>query len=270
MAAPRAVPTRLRRFPEPDAVKVPAVLAVFWLVKLATTAFGEAFSDGLGAQVEIGAVVEVAMVASAAWLQFRSTRYRPAVYWYLAAAIATFGTGVADVTHQVGLTYTDTSAGWAVALAVVFTLWWRSEGTLSIHSITTRRRECFYWATVFATFALGTALGDWSADVLGLGYLPSAFVYCALIVVVFAAWKAFRLPTVPSFWAAYVLTRPAGASFADYFGRSKASSGAGLGSGWVALVLAVAVVAGVAYLERSGVDRQPEGDEAALPAVPVA
>ncbi|HET9692191.1 MAG TPA: hypothetical protein VFP61_13650 [Acidimicrobiales bacterium] len=278
MATPRAAvrrapapPARLSRFPTPEAVKVPVVLAVFWLVKLATTAFGEAFSDSLGAHVVIGAAVELAMVTSAAWLQFRATRYRATVYWYLAAAIATFGTGVADVTHQIGLSYSVTSAGWAIVLAAVFVAWYRTEGTLSIHSITTRRREVFYWCTVFATFALGTALGDWTADVVGLGYLPSAAIFSGLIVAVFALWRLLPVPTVIAFWSAYVLTRPAGASFADYFSRSTATSGAGYGPVPTAAVLGVLVVAGIAYLHRSGVDRpDAEGRALDVPAEPVA
>jgi uncharacterized membrane-anchored protein len=146
---------------------------------------------------------------------------------------------------------------WAVVLALVFWLWYRSEGTLSIHSIVTRRREAYYWAVVFATFALGTALGDFTASVLGLGYLASALMFAGIIGIPALLWSRSGLNAVAAFWFAYVVTRPLGASFADYFGRARSLSGAGFGSGRVALIVAVAVAIGVAYLAITRRDVQP-------------
>lgn len=245
------------RFPHPVGVKVPAILAVFWIVKILTTAMGEATSDWLGdVNVPLGVVIEVGLMVSALWFQFRSREYHPLRYWYLAGSIAVFGTGVADATHQVGLSYSVTSAEWAIILALVLWRWYRREGTLSIHSITTRRREAYYWATVFATFALGTALGDWSAVVLGIGLLASGIAFGGLILVPLIAWR-LGLNSVVAFWAAYILTRPLGASFADYLSKPRSLGGVDFGDGWTAAVFAAGVLAGVIFLVVTGADRQP-------------
>ena len=166
-------------FPEPLAAKVPEITFLFWVVKILTTCGGEAVSDYLAlGNREIGAVVEAGLLVIALVWQFRTRRYVAVAYWSLAYAIAIFGTGVSDALHLfVGIPYAGTTLLWAVVLALVFWLWYRSEGTLSIHSIVTRRREAYYWAVVFATFALGTALGDFTASVLGLGYLASAIMF---------------------------------------------------------------------------------------------
>src|ERR1700685_4582045 len=168
-----------RFFSEPVAAKVPEITLAFWVIKLLTTAGGEATSDylALGSHVT-GAAVETGLLVIGLIWQFRTRKYTAAAYWFLAYAIAIFGTGVSDTLHLViGIPYAGTTALWAVVLALVFWRWHRSEGTLSIHSITTRRRECFYWATVFVTFALGTALGDFTATALGMGYLASGVMF---------------------------------------------------------------------------------------------
>ena len=170
-------------FPEPLAAKVPEITFLFWVVKLLTTCGGEAVSDylALGNRM-VGGAVEAGLLAIALVWQFRTRRYVAAAYWSLAYAIAIFGTGVSDALHLfVGIPYAGTTLLWAVVLALVFWLWYRSEGTLSIHSVVTRRREAYYWAVVFATFALGTALGDFTASVLGLGYLASAIMFLFII-----------------------------------------------------------------------------------------
>src|SRR5580700_5857971 len=172
-------------FPEPLAAKVPEITFLFWVIKILTTCGGEAVSDYLAqGNRQVGGVVEVGLlVIGLAW-QFSTRRYTAAAYWFLAYAIAIFGTGVSDTLHLTfGLPYAATTILWAVVLAAVFWFWYRSEGTLSIHSITTRRRECFYWATVFATFALGTALGDFTATTLALGYLGSVVLFAVIIAI---------------------------------------------------------------------------------------
>ncbi len=239
-----------RVYQEPRAVKVPEIIALFWLVKVLTTAGGEAGSDYLAhyGNVVGGGTVLVVFLAGLV-LQARVRRYRALAYWSLAYAIAIFGTAVADFLHlDVGIPYAGTSVLWAVVLAAVFLLWYRSEGTLSIHSITTRRREAFYWSTVFATFALGTAVGDYTAIALNLGYLASGVYFGVAILVPALAWWKFRLPPVPAFWIAYVLTRPLGASFADYISKPRALGGAGFGDGPTFAVLTLAVGALVLYL----------------------
>ena len=249
--------------PEPLAAKVPEITFLFWVVKILTTCGGEAVSDylALGNRM-VGGVVETGMMAVALVWQFRTRRYTAAAYWFLAYAIAIFGTGVSDALHLfVGIPYAGTTLLWAVVLALVFWLWYRSEGTLSIHSIVTRRRETYYWAVVFATFALGTALGDFTASVLGLGYLASGIMFFLIILIPAVAWWRFGLNAVAAFWFAYVVTRPLGASFADYFGRAHSLSGAGFGSGRVAVIVAIAVAILVAYLAITRHDVQPvEGE----------
>ena len=249
--------------PEPLAAKVPEITFLFWVVKILTTCGGEAASDylALGNRL-VGGAVEAGLMAVALVWQFRTRRYTAAAYWFLAYAIAIFGTGVSDALHLfVGIPYAGTTLLWAVVLALVFWLWYRSEGTLSIHSILTRRREAYYWAVVFATFALGTALGDFTATVLGLGYLASGIMFFLIILIPAVFWWRFGLNAVAAFWFAYVVTRPLGASFADYLGRSQSLSGLGLGSGRVAVVVAVLVAILVGYLAVTRHDIQAPAED---------
>ena len=242
----------------PLAAKVPEVTLVFWVLKLLTTFGGEAISDWLAPHgyVLTGAV-EVLIAVAAVSVQFRTRRYVAAAYWFLALAIAIFGTGVSDGLHLVvGIPYAGTSLLWAVVLGVVFWAWQRSEGTLSFHSITTRRRELFYWATVFATFALGTALGDFTAAVLGLGYLGSGVMFAVIFAIPLIARRAFGINPILAFWCAYVITRPLGASFADYIAKPRALSGLGLGAGLPAVVALAAIIVLVAWLSVTRSDIQ--------------
>ena len=220
-----------RRFlPEPVAAKVPEITLAFWVIKLLTTAGGEATSDylALGSHLT-GAAVETALLVIGLVWQFRVRRYTAAAYWFLAYAIAIFGTGVSDTLHlAVGIPYAGTTLLWAVVLAGIFITWYRSERTLSIHSVITRRREAFYWSTVFATFALGTALGDFTATTLGLGYLSSVVLFFVIIMIPAVAWRGFGLNAVIAFWSAYVVTRPLGASVADYVSKSRVDQRPGL------------------------------------------
>lgn len=257
-------PYRSRRFfPEPLAAKVPEITLMFWVVKLLTTAGGEAVSDylALGNRL-VGAGVEGGILVIGLLWQFRTRRYNAAAYWFLAYAIAIFGTGVSDILHlMVGIPYAGTSLLWAVVLAGIFWTWYRNEGTLSIHSIVTRRREAYYWATVFATFALGTALGDLTAISLHLGYLASGVLFFIVIMIPALAWSQLRRGAVFAFWFAYVDTRPLGASFADYFSKPHKLSGMNLGDlqTAAAMTLAVAVLVAGLIITRHGI--QPEEPE---------
>jgi len=251
----------------PMAVKVPEVTFLFWVIKLLTTAGGEATSDYLALHgYALAGVVEVAIFVVAVWLQFRTRRYVAAAYWFLALAIAIFGTGAADAMHLiVGIPYGGTTTFWAVLLAIIFWLWHRSEHTLSIHSIVTRRREMFYWATVFATFALGTALGDFTASVLHLGYLGSAVLFAVVIMIPAVAWSRFGVNSVLCFWSAYVVTRPLGASLADYFSKPHAISGLDYGDGPVAVVVLLMIAVLVVYTAVARYDIQQPAAAAGLP-----
>lgn len=245
---------------QPLAAKVPEIGVLFWVVKLLTTAGGEATSDFLGNESRlVGVVVEVGVFALALVWQLRTRRYVALAYWSLALAIAIAGTGASDTLHlALGVPYAGTTALWTVVLAAIFIWWYRREGTLSIHSITTRRRELFYWATVFATFALGTALGDFTATALNLGYLTSGIIFGALILMPLAAWR-LGLNAVASFWWAYVLTRPLGASFADYVSKPHNIGGLNFGDGKTAAVALVAIGVLVLYLAITRKDIQVPG-----------
>jgi uncharacterized membrane-anchored protein len=237
--------------------KVPQVVALFWVTKALTTAFGESTSDWLvHAMSPVAAVLLgfVAFCAALGW-QLRAHTYSAARYWLAVAMVGVFGTMAADVLH-VGfhVPYTVSTPLFMVVLAAVFLTWWRTEHTLSVHSINTLRRELFYWAAVVATFALGTAVGDLTAVTFGLGYLASALLFAGLILIPGVADRVHLVGGVLAFWRAYVLTRPVGASFADWLGKPVHVSGLGLGAGPVALALGLLIVAAVVYLAITHAD----------------
>jgi uncharacterized membrane-anchored protein len=248
-------------------VKVPEVTIYFWIVKLLTTAMGESVSDFLVNDVNkyLGVLVGFIVFAIAITAQLRAKRYSTWLYWTAVSMVAVFGTMCADVLHVViGLPYTVSFTLYAVLLAATFITWHRVEGTLDIHSVNTPRREVFYWLTVVFTFAMGTAVGDLTAQTIHLGYLSSAFLFIGMICVPIVAWR-LGANWVATFWIAYVLTRPIGASFADFFGMPKDISGLGIGHGPVAAVLIVIVAAGIWFLRSSGKDVQQPRD---LPSQP--
>lgn len=231
--------------------KVPEITVLFWVIKVLSTGMGETTSDYFVKQFTPEIVVALAAVvlAVALVLQFLTSRYRPVQYWFAVVMVSVFGTMAADVLHIVlGVPYLVSTIFFAIALAVIFTLWFRVEHTLSIHSIVSARREVFYWATVLTTFALGTAAGDLTATSLGLGYFASGIVFAILIAIPAFAWRFARLNGVIAFWFAYILTRPLGASFADWVGVPHERGGLALGTGPVSLVLGAAILVLVAVL----------------------
>jgi uncharacterized membrane-anchored protein len=155
---------------------------------------------------------------------------------------------------ELGVPYAISTALYGAALALVFASWWRVEATLSIHDITTTRRELFYWAAVVATFAMGTALGDFTATTLGWGYATSIVLFAALIAVPALGYRFAHWNAVFSFWCAYVLTRPLGASVADWLAKPPGAGGRGWGAGTVSAVFGLAIVVLVAYLTYSRAD----------------
>ncbi len=231
--------------------KVPEITIFFWIIKLLTTAMGETTSDFLVRQ--LNPIIAVALgglgLLVALVLQLSIRRYIAAVYWFTVVMVAIFGTMAADVLHiGFGIPYIVSSSFFALALAIIFVSWYASERTLSIHSIYTRRRELFYWATVIATFALGTALGDMTATTFGLGYFSSGMLFTILFAIPALAYWLFGLNEILAFWFAYIMTRPLGASFADWMGKPQNQGGFGLGTGKVSLVLAIIIVVLVGYL----------------------
>jgi uncharacterized membrane-anchored protein len=240
-------------------MKVPEITLYFWVIKILTTGMGETASDFLAhtlgplASVPLGfTVFAVAFV-----LQMRSKTYVAWRYWLAVSMVSVFGTMAADILHVgLGVPYLLSTIVFSLLLGFVFYRWYAREGTLSIHSIYTKPRELFYWATVLTTFALGTAAGDMTAVTFGWGYLLSGIVFAVLFAIPLCAQRFFGLSEVIAFWTAYVITRPLGASFADWLAVSPARGGLGLGTGVVTLGWAAAILALVAYLGWSRRDVQ--------------
>lgn len=225
--------------------KVPAITAYFWIAKGLTTAMGESTSDYLvhTFNPELVVVAGFAAFCFALWMQFRTPRYTAWAYWFAVAMVGVFGTMAADVVHiGFGVPYVASTAVFGIALIEIFRRWYKSEGTLSIHSITTRNREKFYWAAVVATFALGTAAGDMTAVPFHLGYFSSGLLFAGVIAIpALAYWRRLMGP-IAAFWFAYVVTRPLGASFADWIGVSHKRGGLNFGSGQISALLAAGLV----------------------------
>ena len=244
------------------ALRVPQITVYFWVIKALSTALGESTSDYLVHQLHpVPAVLlGFAGFVIALALQFSMRRYVAWTYWFAVVMVGVFGTMAADVLH-VGfhVPYIASSLLYAAVLAAVFFTWQRTEHTLSIHSIDTPRREAFYWAAVVATFAMGTALGDLTSVTFGLGYFASGILFSALILIPAIGYRWFGMNSILAFWIAYVLTRPVGASFADWFGKPVAAHGLGYGPGVVAGVLAVIIFILVAYLAITHADVQQGG-----------
>lgn len=238
--------------------KVPQVILLFWIIKLLTTGIGETFSDFLVHTFDPYIAVAIGAVgfAVALGIQFLARKYIPLVYWLTVTMVAIFGTMVADVLNiGFGIPYFVSSIFFVISLIVIFTLWYKVEKTLSIHSITTIRREFFYWATVVTTFALGTAVGDMTAVTFHLGYLDSGILFTLLFLLPAIAYKFFNMNEVAAFWFAYIVTRPLGASYADWIGRAKELGGLGFGTGEISLMLAIFIIILVGYLSLTHNDK---------------
>ena len=253
----------------PLRAKVPEVTLVFWALKLLTTGIGESTSDYLGSRsIPLAVLIGAGGITWALVRQLTEDRYRTWTYWLAVLMVAVFGTMAADAVHRgAGVPYSLSTPLFAVAVAVIFIAWHQIEGTLSIHSITTRRRELFYWSAVLATFALGTAAGDLTALTLHLGFLGSIGLFAAAIAVPAVGWARFGLDPVLGFWAAYVVTRPLGASVADWLAKRHSLTGLGLGDGPVSAVGLVLFAALVAWVAASRRDVQAPRQDAghALP-----
>jgi uncharacterized membrane-anchored protein len=242
--------------------KVPEITAGFWLAKLFTTAMGESISDWSVRHFDpvvavLGGCCAFVVIIG---VQLKRATFATWNYWLAASAAAVFGTMIADVTHvRFSVPYPASTALFAVVLACIFVAWYRIEHTLSIHTVDTPRRECLYWATVLATFALGTAAGDLTATTLHLGYFGAGVLFASLLAVTALAWRA-GLNAIAAFWTAYVLTRPLGASIADWLGKPHSVGGVGAGDGVVGASFAIAVIVLVAILT---VRARRTGDRAA-------
>ena len=238
--------------------KVPEITAIFWVLKLLTTGVGEAMSDFMGDKSPpIAGAIGIFGLWFALWLQMRQREYRAPFYWFAVMMVAIFGTMMADGIHDgASIPYAVTTPLFGLCVAAIFFRWYRSEGTLSIHAINTRRREGYYWAAVLATFALGTAAGDLTATSLNLGFFHSIVLFTVIIVIPAVGWWRFNMNPIVAFWFAYIVTRPIGASFADWFSKPHAITGLGLGDGTVSGLALIAFIALVAYVAITKCDIQ--------------
>ncbi|MFE2179710.1 hypothetical protein [Streptomyces sp. NPDC059455] len=244
--------------------KVPEVTVYFWVIKVLCTTVGETAADLLNEKAGLGlsgvSTLMSALLAVVLVVQFRTSGYRAGVYWTAVALISVVGTLISDnLTDNMGVPLETSTTVFAIVLAVVFVVWYRRERTLSIHSVDSTSRESFYWLAVLFTFALGTAAGDLVSERMNLGYWLSAVLFALAIAAVGVAHFALGLDAVWSFWIAYILTRPLGASVGDYLSQPTGDGGPGLGT-VVTSVLFLAVILGlVVFLSVTRKDvTQPE------------
>lgn len=243
--------------------KVPEVTLYFWAIKVLATTVGETAADFLGVNLNLGltntTVIMGALLVVALLFQLRTRRYVPGIYWLTVVLISIVGTLITDnLVDNLGVALQTTTVVFAIALAATFAAWFASEKTLSIHFITTTRREGFYWAAILFTFALGTAAGDLVAEGLDIGYWRSALMFAGLIAAIAVAHYRFGLGAVLAFWMAYILTRPLGASLGDFLSQPRPDGGLGLGTVGTSALFLTTILALVVYLSVTRKDATPE------------
>ncbi len=251
--------------------KVPEVTVWFWVIKILCTTVGESFADWINMTLGVGLTATAliftgVLVVVLAW-QMRLTRYVPLVYWLAVVVLSVTGTLYTDIlTDELGVPLALSTSVFAVALAVVFGVWYARERTLSIHSIVTLPRESFYWLAVLVTFALGTAAGDWTLELTGWGPGMSVLLPAGLIAAVVIGWR-LGANAVLSFWLAYILTRPLGANLGDWLASPQTDHGLGLGTAVTSAIFLAAILATVVYLTISRVDVMEEREADHTPTV---
>ncbi|MED4782162.1 hypothetical protein [Brevibacillus choshinensis] len=241
--------------------KVPEVTIFFWIIKVLCTTVGETASDFLNVNLGFGltwtSIVMGAVLLVVIFFQFKAKKFIPGIYWLTVVLISIFGTLVTDnMTDSMGIPLEVSTIGFCIVLALTFAIWYASEKTLSIHSIFTVRREIFYWLAILFTFALGTAAGDLMAESLGLGYLVTGVIVCAVIASVSVAWKC-KLDPVLAFWIVYIMTRPLGASLGDYLSQPQKHGGLGLGAPVTSVIFIIAIILTVVFLSVTKRDLIP-------------
>jgi uncharacterized membrane-anchored protein len=239
--------------------KVPEVTIYFWIIKILATTVGETAADFLNTKLNFGltntSYVMGGLLILTLFFQFTRSRYVPAIYWLAVVLISVVGTLITDnLTDDYGVPLATTTVIFSGALLVTFITWYGFEKTLSIHTIYTTRRQAFYWLAILFTFALGTAAGDLTAERLNLGYAVSALIFGGLIAVVCVARFGVRLNAILSFWIAYILTRPLGASLGDLFSQPRDAGGLGLGTTVTSGLFLATILALVVYRGASKTD----------------
>ncbi len=235
--------------------KVPEVTLSFWLIKIMSTTVGETGADFLAVNAGFGQGVTRAMMgallAIALFIQLRTRRYTPWIYWLTVVLVSVVGTLITDLlTDGLGVSLYISTSAFAVALAGIFAVWFWMERTLSIHEIFTRRRELFYWSAILCTFALGTAAGDLATEALGLGFTWGAVAFGTLIAITYLAWR-FGGNAVLTFWIGYILTRPFGAALGDLLTQAKTYGGLGMGAMWTSALFLTVIVILVTFAQFS-------------------
>ncbi|WP_204513936.1 hypothetical protein [Bradyrhizobium canariense] len=236
--------------------KVPEVTVIFWIIKIMSTTVGETGADYLAVHVGLGTTLTGLLMASllavALVVQLGMNRYVPWIYWLTVVLVSVVGTQITDfLSDKLEVSLYLSTAAFAVVLASTFAIWYAIERTLSIHTIVTTRRELFYWAAILFTFALGTAAGDLATEALGLGFNVGVLAFAALIAAVAGA-SALGVDAVFTFWVAYILTRPLGASLGDLLSQSGEYGGLGLGTIYTSLAFLTVIIALVAWLSFEG------------------
>ncbi len=234
--------------------KVPEITLGFWIVKIMSTTVGETLADYLDMDLGLGSLITGVSMGGLLLLaltaQMRSRRFTPWIYWLTVVLVSVVGTQITDaLTDGLDVSLYVSTAAFSAALAAVFVLWYRQEGTLSIQAINTPRREAFYWVAILCTFALGTAAGDLATEALGLGFQWGVVVFGVLIALI--ALAAHRgANAVLAFWAAYILTRPLGAALGDWLAQARADGGLGLGAMGTSIVFLACIAALVLKEQR--------------------
>ncbi|PTT61206.1 hypothetical protein DBR26_27470 [Pseudomonas sp. HMWF007] len=235
--------------------KVPEVTLAFWVIKILSTTVGETGADFLAVDAGFGAgwtsIGMALLLGGALFLQMRKTAYSPWIYWLTVVLVSIVGTQITDImTDMLDISLYVSTAVFSVLLAVNFLIWFTVENNLSIRQINTPRRELFYWSTVLCTFALGTAAGDLATEALGLGFTLGAVIFGALITATLLAWR-LGANVVLTFWIAYILTRPLGASLGDLLTQAKTYGGLGMGAAWTSAIFLTVIVLLVAVAQIS-------------------
>ncbi len=233
--------------------RVPRVTVDFWLIKLLAVTMGETAADYLAVNMGLGLTATSAIMTlvliGALSLQFLQGRYVPWAYWTAVVMISVVGTLLTDnLTDNLGVPLQASTVGFTIALALTFFIWWKKEGTLSIHSIFTARREGFYWLAILFTFALGTAVGDLIAEVFGLGYVMTGLIFLGIIAVIAIGHFNLGLNGILAFWLAYIFTRPLGASFGDLLSQPLEYGGLGFGTIYTSALFLGAIIVTVIYM----------------------
>ena len=233
--------------------KVPEITLFFWIIKVLCTTVGETGADFLNETLNLGldgvTLIIGAILVVALGFQFKAKKYIPGIYWLTVVLISIVGTLITDnLTDNLGVSLETTTIIFTILLAAIFAVWYKTEKTLSIHSIKTTRREAFYWLAVLFTFALGTAAGDLLAETMDIGYLLSAIVFGVLIASVAIGRFGFKINAILAFWIAYILTRPLGASIGDYLSQDLDNGGLGLGTVTTSIIFLATILVTVIYL----------------------